>query len=174
MADEQTPTPSPVEESGNQDTPKAIEFTPEQQAKVDEIIKARLEREQAKREKAEATAREEAKAKSLEEQQEYKQLAEQRAARVEELEPYQAKAERYEAALNAQLDTEIKLVPPHVKDLLDRLDVAEQLEYIAQHKEQWARKAPPNINDAPSSVGASLSDEEQEQRLRQRFPSLRG
>lgn len=55
---------------------KKVEFSPEQQAEVDRIIRDRLAREKKKREEAEEKARLEAERKQLAEQEQYKELAE--------------------------------------------------------------------------------------------------
>lgn len=125
----------------------------------------------AKAAKKDEQKREEAR---LAEQEEYKTLAEQRKARVEELEPLAEKVERYEAALNDLLKGELKSVPAYVKPLLEDRDPAAQLAYIAKHKESWAKPTPPDINDRASGNGSvTRTDEEKQQELAQRFPSLR-
>lgn len=69
------------------------------------------------------------------EQGRWKDLAEQHEAKVKELEPAVAKADRYEAALKAHLETQRKDLPAHITALLDRLDVADQLDWIAANQE---------------------------------------
>lgn len=61
--------------------------------------------------------------------------------RVQELEPAAEKAERFEAALTKLLTEEKKAVPDHLTSLLDRLDPAEQLEWIAANRAQFAGAA---------------------------------
>lgn len=63
----------PGKKDGDAET---IEFTPEQQKRINEIVKERLARERKKQEEREKQLQEEAERKRLEEQGEYKDLAE--------------------------------------------------------------------------------------------------
>jgi hypothetical protein len=105
------------------------------QAELDAIVRDRLDRQRRATEAQQQKDREATEAKALEEQQEFKKLADQRAEKVAELEPFKAKAERYEAALTALLEAERKDIPEHLVALLDKLDPAEQLEWIATNRE---------------------------------------
>jgi hypothetical protein len=105
------------------------------QAELDAIVKDRLDRERKAGEAKALKEREAADAKALEDQKEFQKLAEQRQTRITELEPYQAKSERYEAALKTHLDAERKNLPAHITALLDKLDPADQLEWIASNRE---------------------------------------
>lgn len=104
---------------------------------------------------------------------EYKALAEQAQAKVTELEPHKAKAERYEASLKKLLDRERKDLPKHVLTLLDKLDPADQLDYIAENREVLTAKpqqTPPNINGTAGAGGAKEADPKaREADLRARF-----
>ncbi len=104
------------------------------QAEVDDLIKRRLERERQTAEDRAKRERDAADEQRLKENQEFQKLADQRAKRIEELEPLKVKAERYEAALTTLLTEERKAVPEYVQPILDKLDPAEQLEWIAQNK----------------------------------------
>jgi hypothetical protein len=73
------------------------------QAQLEAAIKERLDRERKKSEEAAAKAATEAEQKRLADQQEWQKLAEARAQELAALEPVKAQAERYEAALKAQL-----------------------------------------------------------------------
>lgn len=108
------------------------------QAEVDDLIKRRLERERQQSEQRTQREREQAEEQRLKENQEFQKLAEQRQARIAELEPTVAKAERYEAALTKLLTEERKAVPEYVHPILDKLDPAEQLEWIAGNRAQFA------------------------------------
>lgn len=112
-------------------------------ADVEKIVKERLERAQRKAEQQADEARKQAEEKALQEQGEYKTLADTRAARIAELEAESGKvsdltkrAERYEAALKKQLEATRADLPFHIVALLDKLDPADQLEWIAQNREQ--------------------------------------
>jgi hypothetical protein len=125
------------------------------QAQVDALIRDRLDRERKKADEAQRKAADEAEAKRLAEQNEFKTLAEKHAAKAAELEPYKAKAERYEAALTALLTEERKAVPEHLHPLLDRMDPAEQLEYIAGHRDQLAPPANGAVAGVPPTPRAA-------------------
>ncbi len=119
------------------------------QAELDAIVKARLEREQGKaakdREKAEADAR----ARALAEQGEFKTLAEQRAARIAELEPLATETEQLRMATKALLDRQREGLPEYILPLLDAMPVAGQLEYLAKNRDKLItpqQTQAPNIN----------------------------
>lgn len=123
------------EQGGQEQRAKPITFESEEkfQAEIDRRLKERLERERAKAEAGAKRAREEAEAAALAEQKEFQKLAEKFKTQVSELEPKAAQAERYRAALEKHLATQIATVPEHLRKLLARLDVAEQLEYLAEN-----------------------------------------
>lgn len=112
------------------------------QADVDRIVTERLERERKKADAAAQKAREEAESKALADQQKFQELADKRGKALTDLEASattlttqleaeQGKAQRYEKALTAMLAEQRKRVPEHLHGLLDKLDPAEQLEWIA-------------------------------------------
>lgn len=109
------------------------------EAKLAELTKA----EEARA--AEAKKAEEAR---LAEQQKWQELAERYKGEAEGLKPHQDKATRYETALTAILETERKGLARHVLELLDNLDPAAQLEYIAKHRDTLRPQSPPDINGA--------------------------
>lgn len=144
---------------GEQQQP-AISFASEAefQARVEQMLKERLDRKEKEAEKKAQKAREEAQAEAAAKNGEWQQLAEQRAAKVVELEAQIAgheatttKAQRYEAALGKQVETLRKEVPKHLLPLLDKLDVAEQLEWLAANREQIA---PPKTTGVPATPRA--------------------
>lgn len=111
------------------------------QAELDAIVKDRLERAQRKAQETEAKARADAEAKALAEQGEFKTLAEQRAQRIAELEQateasksVEKERDRYQAALRSHLDAQRAELPAHILALLDKLDVADQLEWISANR----------------------------------------
>lgn len=161
MSEETTPTKEEMEESGEVldriaeeagitgDAPGEEDqdektFT---QGDVDRIVSERLERERRKeaekQRKAEAAARQQA----LEENEQFKELAEEKANRVAELEaeledlkPYKDSSERYREVLDSQLEAQKKDLPGYIKDLLEEKDPAEQLRYLSEHGSEFAEK----------------------------------
>lgn len=139
------------------------------QKRVDDMLKERLERERAKTEKAAQKAREEAQAEAAAANGEWQKLAEQRAAKVAELEQQVASLEaatatagRYEAALRVQVDALRRDVPKHLLPLLDRLDVAEQLEWLAANRTETAKTQTAGVPPTPRAQGtmdAAAQDE---------------
>jgi hypothetical protein len=124
----------------NSGKPKPITFESEDayQAALEVHLKERLAREQKKTEAATAKAKADAEAEAAKKNGEWQKLAEQREGelaalnqRIAELEPVTGKAERYEKALTTYLTEAMKTVPAHVKTLLEKLPVDEQLAYIA-------------------------------------------
>lgn len=136
---------------------KQVEFTEEQQAYVNKLIgDARKEgRDRAAREAEEArkTSEDEAEQKRLEEQKEFEKLANDRKAKLDALEA-QVKTlagqnEKYVSAIKAKLDAERKGLPEHITALLDRLDPADQLEWLAANGE--AAKKPTGGSTTPGT-----------------------
>lgn len=105
------------------------------QAELDAIVADRLKRATESAERKAARERQEAEERAASEQGEFKKLADQRQARIAELEPFEAQATRYGAALTKLLDAQRKDLPGHITALLDKLDPAEQLEWIAANQE---------------------------------------
>lgn len=105
------------------------------QAEVDAILKERLDRAKRKADEETERRRQQEEQDRAKQQGEWQKLAEQHEARVKELEPVVAKADRYEAALKTHLEAQRKDLPAHITALLDRLDVAEQLEWLSANAE---------------------------------------
>lgn len=106
------------------------------QKQLDAKIAERLTREKNKQDEAVNKAKKEAEEKALADNAEWKTLAEKREQELSALSPFKDKAERYEKALTAQLEKAREGLPKAVLTLLDRLDPAEQLEYIAENREE--------------------------------------
>src|SRR3990172_4923861 len=110
-ADKKKEAPAEDPEAGDdKDKVKARDEKKFTQAELDQIVKDRLERERKKAEAEAEKARKMAEADALEKNQEWQKLAEQRQARIDELEkqsaelePYQAEAKKYRAALEDQI-----------------------------------------------------------------------
>lgn len=116
------------------------------QAELDAIVKERLERAQRKAAEQAEKARADAEAKTLAEQGEFKALAEQRAAELEKAQRALESAkhtekelERYQTALKKQLDAARADLPTPIATLLDKLDPAEQLEWLAENRAELTK-----------------------------------
>lgn len=151
----------------------AVSFASEAefQRRVDEMLRERLERERVKAEKAAAKAKEDALAEAAAKNGEWQQLAEQRAARLSELETQlgdleaaTARAGRYEQALGKQVEALRKDLPKHLLPLLDKLDVAEQLEWLAANREQVALAKTTGVPATPRAQGGTDAAREAEAR----------
>jgi len=163
-ADDGTPTPVTPAGAKNTDTPPAEHMVPK--SRFDEVNAKlkQLETQAADADKVRVKADRE----TAERNGEWQKLADQRAARIAELEPVYAdatsKLQRYEAALNSQLAALRKDVPKHVVALLDKLDVAEQLEWLAANREQLK----PHVDGVPSTPKpAGGMDAQQQEAARQ-------
>ncbi len=104
--------------------------------KAHETEKAKAERERQEQERAQ-----------MEQQGQFKELAEaaeKRAAEAEakiaELTPVTERVTRLEAVVKGYLDTERKDLPAHVTALLDKLDVTDQLEWIAANRDALSKQ----------------------------------
>jgi molecular chaperone GrpE (heat shock protein) len=117
--------------------PNSKTFT---QAEMDAVVEARLKREKEKAEKQAQKAREEAEAAALKSQGEFKTLAEKQAKQLAEYEPLaeqvktaQANLERYTAALAQYRDAQFQKIPAPIKVLLEKMDVVDQLKWLADN-----------------------------------------
>ena len=91
---------------------------------------------------------------ALKKQGDWQKLHQQEKDRADGLEAHKAKAEKLEAALTKQLTKEREGLPKHVLTLLDKLDPAEQLEYIAENREALgAKPTAPNVNAKDGQTG---------------------
>ncbi len=124
--------------------PVKIEWTKEQQDEINRITgETRKEERRKAREAAEADvakAKKEAEEKELTEKQEFKTLAEKRAGEIETLtqenatlKAAQEQGEKYKTALEKHLKAQTEKLPAHIKSLLSKLDVLEQMEYLTKN-----------------------------------------
>jgi hypothetical protein len=143
------------------------------QAELEAQIKTRLEREKRKADEREAKAKETAKAEALAEQGEFKTLAEQRAARIAQLEPLEGELEESRAALQTLLDAELTAVPEEVREAISDKSPAWQLQYITKHRGKWTKKTGGVGSNPDASTGKQLSSAEQEQVRRDNARSIR-
>jgi vacuolar-type H+-ATPase subunit E/Vma4 len=163
---------------GEQQQP-AISFASEAefQKRVDDMLKERLEREQKKAERAAQKAREDAQAEAAAANGQWQQLAEQRAARLTDMETQlatfdeaTAKLQRYEKALRTQVESLSKDLPKHLTPLLSKLDPIEQLTWLAENREQLA---PPKTTGVPATPRAQGStDAAAQEQARQQSASF--
>lgn len=146
---------------------ETVTFDEAQQARLDQIIAERLDRERKKWEQRVADekrrAEEAAEEQRLKEQEEYKALAEKKAARVEELsaqvETLEPEIERYKNALEAQLAAVRDGLPEHILALLDRLDPVEQIEYLADNSEHLRARNGAGVPPSPDPSGDQTVDD---------------
>lgn len=158
-------TPAPVTSPEPKDGPQGNDEPTYTKAQMEAIVKDRLDRANAKaaadREKAERDAQESA----LAEQQQYRELADQRAERIVELETEREQADalkadrdRYAAALAAYVDAEKAGAPDYVIEAIADRDPVAQLEYLTKNREKWnAKPGPRGIPETPRPAnGADL------------------
>lgn len=137
--------PSPQTEPGSGQQPAANNGGDEKrftQADVDAIVKDRLDREKRKTEEAAERARKAAEQKALEEQGNWKQIAEQHQAEVAKLQSEieagkqtSKDLDRYRSALKQHVEAQRKDLPDHIKKLLEKLDEVEQLTWLTENRE---------------------------------------
>lgn len=148
----------------NNGTPPAggITFASEAdfQKKVDEMLKERLERERKKTEEATRKAAADAEAEAAKKNGEWQKVAEakekeiaENAKKLAELDAISGKATKFEGALKKQLETLRKDLPASITALLDKLDAAEQLEWLAVNRESLTKKGPDGVPPTPPPNG---------------------
>lgn len=150
------------------------------QADLDRLIDERLKREREKSAKAAEKAKADAEAKALEEGNQFKELADKRAAKIAELEAQASEMETvrtrqadYEKAITGYLMTEKNGLSEPILALLEKLDPLDQLAWIAENKAKLlpanngkAQHSPVPATPAPDN-GKSLSDAERERRRKE-------
>jgi len=136
----------------------AVTFSAEQQAHIDQLIGERLKRAKeqwkAAADVAEKKAADAAEADRLKEQAKFKELSEKQAAQLAELEGVKPELERYKGALEQYAAKAREGLPEHLVPLLEKLDVVEQLAYLAEHGAAVGKPAaqvPETPNAAPGS-----------------------
>lgn len=149
---------------------EVVQFTPAQQAHLDNVIAERLKRAKEKWEAdttaAQRKAEEAAEAVRLAEQQKWQELAQKREGMVKDLEGKLAEAgrertrlERLEAALKSHLDAARAGLPPHLLALLDKMPTEEQLEYIAANAAALRPGQAASIPPTPAATNAPALNE---------------
>ena len=150
-ASEQTTTPPTATPPAQ--TADGVTFTAEQQAHIDKLIgDARTKsREQAKADiaKAQTKAEKDAATARLTEQEQYKTLSEQHAARIAELEPLEARVIDYQKAIDTLLAAKLKALGDTAKKTVEtlpgELDALAKLNWLNANEALFATVLPPNI-----------------------------
>lgn len=102
-------------------------------------VQKQLDAQQEELDKA-RKAQEAKAADKLKEQGEFKALAEQYATRISELEPLEAKVERYETIITGMLENQREGLPEYVTQLLDKMDPVEQLSWLTENKARFSQQ----------------------------------
>lgn len=92
------------------------------QAELDAIVRDRLDRERRKSQEMTAKAQQEAAEKALQEQGEYKKLADQLAAKVAVLEPATQQIAAYDEVMQPHIAARIEALPEAMRSLIDADD----------------------------------------------------
>lgn len=136
------------------------------QAELEQIVKDRLDRERKKAEGETEKARLKAEADALEKNQEWQKLAEQRQAKIDELEkqsvelqPFKDQAEKYKAALDGQLAELKKKLPKYLLPLIEKMDPVDAMAYITEHAEELGAK-PDTYSETPDGKEKKVSDDD--------------
>lgn len=143
------------------------------QADIDRIVADRLARERKQQEAEAKKAAEAAEAKALAENQKWQELAQKHEGTIQTLEGQLADLEttkqtldKYKGALEAHLKTQREGLPAHILALLDKLDVVDQLEYIAANAGELKKKTkvpgtpdPANDREVDEAVKAEANKE---------------
>ncbi len=134
------------------------------QADVDRIVAERLQRADAKAKTIADKAKADAEQAALVEQGKFKELAESATKRALDLESKANRVDELEAALQSQVDALRKGLPDYVITLLDNLDVAAQLKYLAENRDKLIKPTgAPEINGGGGKLKApSITDAERE------------
>ena len=155
---------------------KPVEWTAEQQAEIDRI-NHETRKEERRKAKAEyeaevAKAKKDAEEKELTEKQEFKTLAEKRQTeinqlktQVDELTKAKEQGDQYKVALEKHLKAQTEKLPAHIKTLLSKLDVLEQMDYLTKNAKDLGVKldsvdaTPPDNTQTEGELEASQSKE---------------
>jgi hypothetical protein len=130
---------------------------------VNDSVKERVARAQKKADEDKQRAAAAAKEQILKEQGDFKTLAEEREQKINELVPFQERAEKAEAALRALVDRELKDAPKHVQRLLADRSPAEAMDFINEFGDEWKKSASNGVGSgATSGTGKTLTREQRE------------
>jgi hypothetical protein len=136
------------------------------QAELDAIIDDRLKRERKKAEDATEKARKKAEEEALTKNQEFQKLAETRATEIAtltkekaDLEPFKEQAEKYRAALDAQLAKVKEKLPKYLLPLIEKMDPVEAMAYITEHAEELGAK-PETYSETPEGKEKKVTNDD--------------
>ena len=101
--------------------------------------------------------------KRLADDKKWEELAEQRQARITELEPLSEQVTSYQETLKAMADKAMEGLPEHIKPLLADRDPVWQLNYLTEHAAELAAPGPANINATSQSQGTPPPEITQQQ-----------
>lgn len=137
------------------------------QKRIDDTVRERLERERKRQQTVREKEEAEAEKQRAIQAGEHEKVIQTQTKELEELRPVKEQAERYRGALESYLAEERKGVPKHVIPLLDKLDVVDQLEYIAANRAEFAKPKAPNLNGGERGGDGSLSVQDIKDKKRQ-------
>ena len=172
---EDTKTTEPIVIDDTTETPPAkaadIEFTAEQQTRIDQIIGERLGRARTSWEVAAAAAKTKAESEAeqakLTEQAEWQKLAEKHQARVTELEPLEAETAAYAEVIEGMLKAKLKALGDKAQTAVDGLPgdlgALAKLQWLNKNEALFATKPPPDIDALKRGDGtteAKVTDEQ--------------
>ena len=158
------------------DKKPGVQWTQAQQDEINRIM-GDTRKEERKKAKADfdsdvAKAKKEAEDKELQEKQEFKTLAEKRQAEITDLKKMiddltaaQGQSEKYKTALEKSLQAQTEKLPKHIKSLLAKMDVLEQMAYLTENAKDLGVKlesidpTPPENNHSESDYEAKQSKE---------------
>lgn len=168
------------QQGADENEQQQISFDESQQAAIDRLIGERLKRArdrwEAEAQAAQEQEQAEAKAKRLEEQQEFQELAEQRKARVKELESrvsdLEPELKRHKEVLENHAAAMMDGLPDHVLALLAKMDVVERLDYLSEHGDKL-RTSGKGGRGVPPTPGAKGDEELEDGDRRRRSAGLR-
>lgn len=179
MSDNQTETQEPTKQQSAQ--PAEAQNTDTQTVPYERFkevnegykaLKAQMAELQAAEEKRQQEA-EQSKRKQLEEKEEFKQLYEATAADLEktkaEYTSTAAKVEAMVATLTAQWEAQKGLVPELYQDLVERLDITERLQWLADNKDKLTTSNQVNGSPKRQSLRPLASNEKTPDFHRQRI-----
>ena len=167
-ANEGDPDPKAVDDTKDKKPKPPIQWTADQQAEIDRI-NAETRKQERKKAEAEfeakaAKAKKEAEDQALTEKQEFKTLAENRAAEIETLKgeietltEAQKQGEKYKAVLEKHLKEQTAKLPKHIQTLLSKMDVLEQMEYLTENAKDLGVKLD-SIDETPRDENTTDAD----------------
>lgn len=145
-------------------TPPAQQAGTFTQADIDRIVKERLDREQRKADEATKKAAEEAAAKALKDNAQFKELSEKQAQALLDKETALATAttqaeavtkerDKYKTALEAHVKERRTGLPDHITALLDVLDPVAQLEWLTKNADKLGGGSREGVPATPRQQG---------------------